>query len=197
MLPPANACATTISPSTSNPPTRRWASWSKKPANRHTRSSYQNAVSTVTLSQLESTFIMGNKDARRIGGVSTHSFIYHSIGCVGLDANFAGEARGPSRFRWEGKRKLTESPREFPKASARRNPKGSLREAWERQPCAPAPSFTSRAQRNPIQFILVLGSVPLRCAPRTLGVLSIQPPPRKLRCVPFSGPLGFLSGAVA
>ena len=70
-------------------------------------------------------------------------------------------------------------------------------DSWERQPCAPATSFTSRAQRTPIQFILVSGSVPLRCAPRTLGVLSIQPPPRKLRCVPFSGPLGFLSGAVA
>lgn len=58
-------------------------------------------------------------------------------------------------------------------------------------------SLTSRAQRKPIQFILVLGSDPLRCAPRTLGVLSIQPPPRKLRCVPFSSPLRFLSGAVA
>ena len=84
-----------------------------------------------------------------------------------------------------------------PLASARRNPKGSLRETWAHQPCTPDTSFASRAQRKPIQFILVLGSVPLRCAPRTLGVLSIQPPPRKLRCVPFSGPLGFLSGAVA
>ena len=57
-------------------------------------------------------------------------------------------------------------------------------------------SLASRAQRNPIQFILVTGSVPLRCAPRTLGVLSIQPPPRKLRCVPFSSPLIVLSNTV-
>ncbi len=34
--PPANASATMTSPSTSNPPTRRWVSWSKKPASRLT-----------------------------------------------------------------------------------------------------------------------------------------------------------------
>ena len=50
---------------------------------------------------------------------------------------------------------------------------------------------------DPIQFIFVTGSVPLRCAARTVGVLSIHPPPRKARCVPVSGPFGFLSGAVA
>lgn len=60
-------------------------------------------------------------------------------------------------------------------------------------PASPAASF---AQRNPSQFILVLGSVPFRWAARTLGVLSIHPPPRKLRCVPFSGPLGFRVGPV-
>jgi hypothetical protein len=85
----------------------------------------------------------------------------------------------------------------FQMAAARQNPKEPIRRAWVRQFCTPAASFTSRAQRKPIQFILVLGSVPLRCAARTLGVLSIQPPPRKLRCVPCSGPLGFFSGAAA
>lgn len=58
-------------------------------------------------------------------------------------------------------------------------------------------SFTSLAQRKSNQSILLLGSVPLRCAARTLGMLSIQPQPRKLRCVPFSGPFRFLSGADA
>src|SRR5207244_9007995 len=38
----------------------------------------------------------------------------------------------PPRLGREGKRKLTESSREFPKASARPSPEGSLREARER-----------------------------------------------------------------
>ena len=40
-------------------------------------------------------------------------------------------------------------------------------------------SGTSRAHRNPSQFILTVGSAPFRCAARTAGVLSIHPPPRK------------------
>jgi hypothetical protein len=43
----------------------------------------------------------------------------------------------------------------------------------------PAVSCTSRAQRNPIQLIFVLGSVPFRIATRMVVVLSIHPPPRK------------------
>ena len=39
----------------------------------------------------------------------------------------------PSRLCWEGKRKLTESSREFPKDSAQQSPKGSLWEARERR----------------------------------------------------------------
>jgi hypothetical protein len=45
-------------------------------------------------------------------------------------------------------------------------------------PDGPATPFASLAQRKPNQFILVSGSVPLRCAGRTEGVLSIHPPPR-------------------
>jgi len=54
----------------------------------------------------------------------------------------------PPRLCLNGKRKLTESSREFPKASVRQNPEGSLREAQERrQPDAallPLPTRVSK-----------------------------------------------------
>jgi hypothetical protein len=69
-------------------------------------------------------------------------------------------------------------------------------EAWARQPCASATSFTSRAQRKPIQFILMLGSVPMRCAYRTLGAVNLasasEGPLHSLL-----GPWGFSFDAVA
>lgn len=52
----------------------------------------------------------------------------------------------------------------------------------------PAVSWTSRAQRNPIQLIFVFRSVPFRITTRMVVVLSIHPPPRKAFCVPVSGP---------
>ena len=54
-------------------------------------------------------------------------------GVPGLRAHFAGGGGDPPRLCREGKRKLTESAKEFPKASARQSPEGSLREARERR----------------------------------------------------------------
>jgi hypothetical protein len=47
---------------------------------------------------------------------------------------------------------------------------------------------TDLAHRNPIQLILVFGSVPFRIAARIVVVLSIQPPPRNAFCEPVCGP---------
>jgi len=47
-------------------------------------------------------------------------------------SELAGRSGAPSRLGLEGRRKLTESAREFPKGSARPSPKGSLREAVKR-----------------------------------------------------------------
>jgi hypothetical protein len=44
------------------------------------------------------------------------------------------EERGPTETVREGTRKLTESPREFPKVSTRNSPEGSLQEAGSRWP---------------------------------------------------------------
>jgi len=44
-------------------------------------------------------------------------------------SDIAGGVGNPPSLCLEGKRKLTESAREFPKASARQRPEGSLREA--------------------------------------------------------------------
>ena len=60
----------------------------------------------------------------------------------------------------------------------------------------PPPLFGIPRTTGPIQFILVLGSVPLRCATRTLGVLSIHRPRENSAGCRFPGPLGFLSGAL-
>src|SRR5436309_7116433 len=54
-------------------------------------------------------------------------------GVPGLRAHFAGGAGDPPRLCREGKRKLTESSKEFPKGSARQRPEGSLREVRERR----------------------------------------------------------------
>ncbi len=56
---------------------------------------------------------------------------YHP-GVAGLRAHLTGGAGYPPRLCRDGKRKLTESAKEFPKASARQRPKGSLREVQER-----------------------------------------------------------------
>src|SRR5437773_12394781 len=54
-------------------------------------------------------------------------------GVPGLRAHFTGGAGNPPRLCREGKRKLTESSKEFPKGSARQRPEGSLREVRERR----------------------------------------------------------------
>ena len=58
-------------------------------------------------------------------------------------------------------------------------PPRSLHYSFVSETFAPVSSLASCAQRNPIQLILVFGSVPFRMAARIVVVLSIQPPPRK------------------
>ena len=70
------------------------------------------------------------------------SYHTHSQGMPGLRAGSAGGAGDPPRLCQKGKRKLTESAKEFPKASVGyplrgrvqwvMSPEGSLREARER-----------------------------------------------------------------
>lgn len=48
--------------------------------------------------------------------------------------------------------------------------------------------FNPAAHRKPSQLAWVSGAVPLRWAVRTVGVLSIHPPPRNTRCSPVDGP---------
>ena len=56
-----------------------------------------------------------------------------SVGGGRSGAHFTGGAGDPPRLCREGKRKLTESSKEFPKGSARQRPEGSLREVRERR----------------------------------------------------------------
>ena len=65
-------------------------------------------------------------------------------------AEFAGGTGCPSRLCQEGKRKLTESAKEFPKASAWQSPKGPFREALERKGMPPRHLlFCSASSRHP------------------------------------------------
>ena len=57
------------------------------------------------------------------------------VACPG--AEIAGGTGCPSRLCQEGKRELTESAKEFPKASAWQSPKGPFREALERRGMLP------------------------------------------------------------
>jgi len=54
-----------------------------------------------------------------------------------LERNSPEERGGPSGLCQEGKRKLTESAKEFPKGSAWHSPKGPFREALERRALPP------------------------------------------------------------
>ena len=70
-----------------------------------------------------------------------HSLLSSAAGAgvPGLRADFTEGAGYPPRVYPEGKRKLTESAREFPKASDGQTPEGSLREVRERlSPSTPA-----------------------------------------------------------
>jgi len=57
------------------------------------------------------------------------------VACPGTEV--AGGTGCPPRLCQEGKRKLTESAKEFPKASAWQSPKGPFREALERKGMPP------------------------------------------------------------
>src|SRR5881409_517448 len=72
------------------------------------------------------------------GGISENgsrhvSYHTRSQGMPGLRADFAGGEGDPQRLCQKGKRKLTESAKEFPKASVWQSPEGSLREARKRR----------------------------------------------------------------
>ena len=106
-----------------------------------------------------------------------------------LNTNFAGEAEPPSRFRWEGKRKLTESSRECPMASTRWNLKGSLRRHGLVSPENPLLLLYPRvAEALPVYFAVGIRPALLHCAAHTLSVPSIQ---RATFCISFSDLLGF------
>ena len=77
------------------------------------------------------------------------------VNTAGLRADFAGGAGNPPRLCREGRRKLTESAKEFPKVSARQSPKGSLREARKR--LSPAVSTNSYLQFS-LQMFLHAGN---------------------------------------
>ena len=63
------------------------------------------------------------------GGSRRYKVCYH----VATIAQFAGGTGRPSRLCQEGRRKLTESAKGFPKDSAWHSPKGPFREALERR----------------------------------------------------------------
>jgi len=80
------------------------------------------------------------KGDRLISGLSPfYRFLVgrHRCGLACPGVEFAGGTGCPSRLCQEGKRKLTESAKEFPKGSAWQSPKGAFREALDRRGMPP------------------------------------------------------------